>query len=81
MFLKRVALAFGVVAVVLAAAGGSLAADALDAIPSTALAVILVNRPEATIDKIEKLTAKVQAPSALLPLARPLADWHPRWFG
>ena len=71
MFLKRAALAFLVVAVGLVAAGGALAADALDAIPSTALAVILVNRLEATIGKIEKLSAKVQSPSAsLVSLAR-----------
>ena len=71
MFLKRATLAFLVVAIGLAAAGRAAAADVLDAIPNTALAVVLVNRLEATIDKIEKLAVKVQAPSAsLLPLTR-----------
>ena len=49
----------------------------LDAIPSTALAVILVNRLEATSDKIEKLAGKVQAPSvSLLSLARVQTGIH-----
>jgi hypothetical protein len=77
MFSKRATVAFLAVAIGLAAAGRALAADVLDAIPNTALAVILVNRLEATSDKIEKLAVKVQAPSvSLLSLARVQTGIH-----
>ena len=77
MFSKRATVAFLAVAIGLAAARRALAADVLDAIPNTALAVILVNRLEATSDKIEKLAVKVQAPSvSLLSLARVQTGIH-----
>jgi hypothetical protein len=77
MFSKRATVAFLAVAVGLAAAGRALAADVLDAIPNTALGVILVNRLEATSDKIEKLAVKVQAPSvSLLSLVRVQTGIH-----
>ena len=77
MFSKRATVAFLAVAVGLGVAGRALAADVLDAIPNTALAVILVNRLETTSDKIEKLAVKVQAPSvSLLSLARVQTGIH-----
>ena len=77
MFSKRATVAFLAVAVGLAPARWALAADVLDAIPSTALGVILVNRLDATSDKLEKLAVKVQAPSvSLLSLARVQTGIH-----
>ena len=77
MFSKRATVAFLAVAVGLAPARWALAADVLDAIPSTALGVILVNRLEATSDKIEKVAVQVQAPSvSLLSLARVQTGIH-----
>ncbi len=77
MFSKRAMMALLALAFGLAPARWALAADVLDAIPSTALAVIVVNRLEATSDKIEKLAGKVQAPSvSLLSLARVQTGIH-----
>ena len=77
MLSKRAILALLLVAIGLAPARLLLAADILDAIPSGALAVVLINRLEATSDKIESLATKVQAPSvSLLLLARVQTGIH-----
>jgi hypothetical protein len=77
MFSKRSMFALLAVAICLGQVGSILAADVLEAIPSDALAVVLVNRLEATSDKIEKLAAKLQAPSvSLLMLARVQTGIH-----
>ncbi|HTU25471.1 MAG TPA: hypothetical protein VMF30_08745, partial [Pirellulales bacterium] len=71
MFSQRANWAFLTFTLALLTAAQAWAADVLDAIPNTALGVVLVNRLDATSDKIEKLAVKVQAPSvSLLSLMR-----------
>jgi hypothetical protein len=78
MIFKRATFALIAVAIGLGPARGAwAAADVLDAIPSGALAVVLINRLEATSDKIEALATKIQAPSvSLLMLARVQTGIH-----
>ena len=77
MLWKRAILALLVMAIGFVPARLLLGADILDAIPRGALAVVLINRLEATSDKIESLATKVQAPSvSLLLLAKVQSGIH-----
>ena len=77
MLWKRAILALLVMAIGFGPARLLLGADILDAIPRGALAVVLINRLEATSDKIESLATKVQAPSvSLLLLAKVQSGIH-----
>ncbi len=72
--LSRAALAL---ALALLAGPASCAADVLQAIPDTALAIVLVNRLEETSDKLERLAGQVHAPQqSLLTLLRVQTGIH-----